>query len=326
MATITIGGVSIPATRIDELDQTLLHSRDHVVPAMHDGVTVRLTIAQVLSLLKKEDLPFDPDDKLDLAGGTMLGDLDMGGKKVTNADLSDTDALRYASQALTAGQQGQARANIDAGVLSGFRNKIINGDFTINQRGAVTKAQAVGVYGYDRWKGHANGLEQIIEGLPAGTYTLTFGGGGTGSVDGQTPAASPAVFTVGTGGDISVVVPSTATRVSLVEGDATAEDDPFSPRHIQQELALCQRYYETGGARLQINADSTARGQLVPMSFAVLKRVVPTMSVVSTGAVSNATNLRAEFTTQSGFAYGHTTGTSGGGAVSTASWSADAEI
>jgi len=31
-------------------------------------------------------------------------------------------------------------------------------------------------------------------------------------------------------------------KASLVEGDATAEDDPFSPRHIQQELALCKRY------------------------------------------------------------------------------------
>ena len=36
-------------------------------------------------------------------------------------------------------------------------------------------------------------------------------------------------------------------HVSLVEGDATDEDDPFSPRYIQQELALCQRYYEIGG-------------------------------------------------------------------------------
>lgn len=33
-------------------------------------------------------------------------------------------------------------------------------------------------------------------------------------------------------------------RWYLVEGDATAEDDPFSPRHIQQELALCERYYQ----------------------------------------------------------------------------------
>lgn len=31
-------------------------------------------------------------------------------------------------------------------------------------------------------------------------------------------------------------------HISIVEGDATNEVDPFSPRHIQQELALCHRY------------------------------------------------------------------------------------
>ncbi len=34
------------------------------------------------------------------------------------------------------------------------------------------------------------------------------------------------------------------SRISIVEGDATAEPDPFCPRHIQQEMALCERYYE----------------------------------------------------------------------------------
>lgn len=165
------------------------------------------------------------------------------------------EVVAYVAQSFTPEQKGQARANIDAGILSGFRNKIINGDFTVNQRGASSKAQSVGVYGYDRWKGHADGIEQVIEGLPAGTYTLTFGGGGTGSVGGQTPSVSPAVFTVATGGNISVVVPATATRVSLVPGDATAEDDPFSPRHIQQETALCQRYFERVAGTLGTNTD-----------------------------------------------------------------------
>src|SRR5690606_9085364 len=32
-------------------------------------------------------------------------------------------------------------------------------------------------------------------------------------------------------------------RVSLIAGDATAEADPFSPRLLQQEIALCQRYF-----------------------------------------------------------------------------------
>lgn len=33
-------------------------------------------------------------------------------------------------------------------------------------------------------------------------------------------------------------------RVSWVEGDATSEVDPFTPRHYAQEFALCQRYYQ----------------------------------------------------------------------------------
>lgn len=33
-------------------------------------------------------------------------------------------------------------------------------------------------------------------------------------------------------------------HVSIVEGDATAEADPFSPRHLGQELTLCQRYFQ----------------------------------------------------------------------------------
>jgi len=34
------------------------------------------------------------------------------------------------------------------------------------------------------------------------------------------------------------------TRASIVEGDATNEDDPFAERHIAQEQALCDRYYQ----------------------------------------------------------------------------------
>lgn len=161
----------------------------------------------------------------------------------TNISAADvTTVVRHdVAQALGASAQGQARANIRAEVLSGFRNKIINGDFVVNQRGG-TRTPGVGVYGYDRWKGHANGLEQVIEALEPGQYTLTWGGGGNGTFAGIT-GPSP-LKASSSGGNAPVVVPSTATRVSLVPGDATTEADPFSPRHIQQELALCQRYYE----------------------------------------------------------------------------------
>lgn len=39
------------AIRIDALDATVLPSRDYVVPAMRDGLTVKLTIGQILDLL-----------------------------------------------------------------------------------------------------------------------------------------------------------------------------------------------------------------------------------------------------------------------------------
>lgn len=64
--------------RIDELDQTVLQSRDHVIPAMKDGVTVQLSVAQVLSRLLRGDLAgklfaadvtFDPG-----TGGPLVAD------------------------------------------------------------------------------------------------------------------------------------------------------------------------------------------------------------------------------------------------------------
>lgn len=176
--------------------------------------------------------------------------------------------------------------SINGGPLGGFRNKIINGDFTINQR-AGTRTPGIGVYGYDRWKGHADGLEQIIEGLEPGEYTLTWSGGGVGTFAGVT-AASPFKAT-SAGGNVSVVVPSNATRVSLVPGDATAEDDPFSPRHIQQELALCLRYYYSTKVVFYSNHVG-----VITISFLVPMRAMPSITAtLSTGTFSIGATIDA---------------------------------
>src|SRR5690606_35511304 len=78
--------------RIDDLDATLLPSRDHVVPAMKDGLTVRLTVGQILDLLGKV---LDPDE--------------VGSKALFAAlNLSDLDDPEQARENLGATEVGDA--------------------------------------------------------------------------------------------------------------------------------------------------------------------------------------------------------------------------
>jgi hypothetical protein len=156
----------------------------------------------------------------------------------------------------------------------GFRNKIINGDFRINQR-AYTSASnlASGSYGFDRWKstftnttltftsapqGQAvtinsgGSVEQVIEraNMPAGTYVLSWTGTATGRVynTGATPpsyAASPILVTLD--GTANVEVEFTASggtrTLQNVQLEAGSVPSAFEYRPIGTELALCQRYY-----------------------------------------------------------------------------------
>lgn len=74
------------------------------------------------------------------------------------------------------------------------------------------------------------------------------------------------------------------SHVSLVEGDATAEEDPFSPRHIQQEIALCQRYYEICVAGYT-GPTTVGAGYQVYQLPSIKKRTTPTVSWVAPDAV-----------------------------------------
>lgn len=171
------------------------------------------------------------------ANNTDIGNIDIqGGAPPRNFD----NALRELMSHLKTEQTSKNTDITGLRALPAF-NWVFNGDFTVNQRGASTKAQTAGTYGYDMWKGHASGLEQVIEALPAGEYTLSWTGGGNGTFNGTT-AASPIKETV-TAGNTSVIVPSTATKVSLLLGDATNETTTFIARPYGLELALCSRYY-----------------------------------------------------------------------------------
>jgi hypothetical protein len=64
------------------------------------------------------------------------------------------------------------------------------------------------------------------------------------------------------------------SHVSLVDGDATHEDDPFSPRLIGQEFALCQRYYQIIAS--VIGGYQPAAGSIWgPLTYMTQMRVAP---------------------------------------------------
>jgi hypothetical protein len=196
-------------------------------------------------------------------------------------------------------------------------NLVINGNFTINQRGYVSAANlASGEYGFDRWKSNftnttltftsapagqtvtinsGGGLQQIVEqaNVPAGTYVLSFTGTATGRIynSGATPpsyAASPINFTAD--GLANVVVEFTATggtktlgEVKLEEG-SSATGYNYSGGTIQGELAACQRYFWQVPADVMapgyVSSTSQAVGSIV---FPVTMRTAPSASYSATG-------------------------------------------
>jgi len=333
-------------------------------------IDVRLTAAVISSLPKSKsdiglsevDNTSDADKPISTAQQNALDGLEDAIDGI-NSNLGKwvrVDAV----QALTAAQKGQAVANIGGGILSGFRNKIINGDFDIWQRG-ITASNPNNAYVADRWSTNTNasgaswsvsrqafapGQTQVpgnpkyfhrlsvtalgsggtfysratrIEGVQtfAGKrVTLTFyaksnvattigpdltqffGSGGSANVP-TYPAQlnittawqkfsvvadlpSIAGKTVGDGDFLfvalnqpSVIASVDIAHVSLVEGDATAEVDPFSPRHVGQEQALCDRYYQLHeGTFYAFSASGTASVRRCQLSFRSTMRGIPNVT------------------------------------------------
>lgn len=303
--------------------------------------------------------------------------------------------LLAAIGAATAAQGVKADAALpraDAGILAGHRNKIINGDFDVWQRGTV---QTTSGYGSDdRWSNQHSGgskthtrtelnaafpyrfasVTTFTGGAGASDYvaktqkienvrtfagkkaTLTFdvasavagkfiaielrqnfgtGGSPSATVDGigsqkiavETVLGNgrnsvvidvPAIGgkTIGTNGDdcLEVVFWMSAgtdfdgrsaslgvqsgeiylTHVSLVEGDATAEDDPFSPRHPSQEKAFCRHYARRITVHASISSTAIPYGyaQWLRYSYSLGDgmRATPTVSYPN-GAGTATTNM-----------------------------------
>jgi hypothetical protein len=378
-----------------------------------------------LRLTPTDDYTFT-DTTITLASGLNADD-EILVEAITSFEVAD--AVKITAQTLTDAEKSQARDNIDVGLVSGYRNKIINGDFDIWQRGT---SQTLNDYdSADRWRVASTGstktfsrqsfalgqtdvdgsptyysrnvvssitgagnfaiLSQRIEGvktLSGKTATLTFyaksdaaknmavelsqsfGTGGSPSADvNEIGSQLVALTTSWQKFSVTIDIPNISGKtlgtdgndflqvffwfdagstydsrsaslgqqsgtfdiahVSLVEGDATEEDDPFSPRHIAQEIALCERYFcksmqlETAPANslatpdcisghLGAYASTHAYSPLIP--FPQRMRGIPTISHYSsiyattdskwsifTGAWNAATANNAESVTETGF-------------------------
>ena len=262
-------------------------------------------------------------------------DVDFRVEGDTNPDLFKVDA----------GLDQVQVANLNGGPLAGFRNVIINGNPIINQRGYVSGTATGGAnqYTLDRWRvvtsgqnitftdsanvrtvtAPAGGCEQVVEGasILSGTYTLNWTGTATATVGGSAVAKGGSVTLTG-GTNVTVKFSSgTFTQVQLEPG---AVATPFEQRPIGTELALCQRYFESGEGWLGGYAQNTSSGVFYSMVFKVTKRVVPTLAYgVSSTVNASVYDIRnASVNTANWYAEGAATGQ----LVWIGTWTASAEL
>jgi hypothetical protein len=173
-----------------------------------------------------------------------------------------------ASASLTWNGTALTTPSLNSANTFGFKNRIIDGGFIINQRIYVSgTALASGIYAHDRWKAGASGctytftqgstgvnttititagsLQQVIEGcnMPeGGTYVLSWTGTAQARFNGGSYGASPlAVTSITAGANVTIEFNTgTCGNVQLESGSTVTS---FDVRDYGTELTLAQRYY-----------------------------------------------------------------------------------
>jgi hypothetical protein len=187
-----------------------------------------------------------------------------------------------------------------------FRNRLINAQGLINQRGYVsgTATTTENQYTVDRWRvvtsgqnltftttnnevtftAPAGGIEQVIEGLnlESGTYVLNWEGTATATVGGAAVAKGGTVTVVGGTNTTVRFIGGTFIRPQFEAGSVAT---PFERRPYGTELALCQRYYwknapltAATNAGLGTGFQTSTIASSITVFYPVTMRALPTVS------------------------------------------------
>ena len=190
----------------------------------------------------------------------------------------------------------------------GFRNALINGNPIINQRGYVSGTATSGAnqYTLDRWRvvtsgqsitftdsanvrtvtAPAGGIEQVIEGLNilSGTYVLNWTGTATATVDGASVAKGGTVTLTG---GTNATVRFFGGTFSLAQLEPGTVATPFERRNYGQELALCQRYFQSIPAFRTNNFETFLSYYGGTVAVSPDTRFLTTMRATPTGTIFN---------------------------------------
>ena len=215
------------------------------------------------------------------------------------------------------------------------------------------KVSVAGSYAVTIWSG--NGDRNYTTNVSLTTswamYSIVVTGLTSGTVDGGTGAGIRIAFDLGSGSDFQTTAGSWQTGsydintssstkfvsqsngatfyITGVQLEKGSVATPFEFRSIGQELALCQRYYETGTCNSGYGVSTSQDIFASRVCFAVVKRATPTVNIgfsyngVVTGSGTTADTINTQGFTPwvAGVGVGQ-----GGGVIFSTSWNASSEL